>query len=104
MNELKIQGTVNRDPYYTEGRVWKVTVYVENDRGYKNYFDVISFSDADKYNALDVKEGDVVKAVGECSLNKYNDYASVQLVIDKFAKVEIKTEPVADVIAASTDF
>lgn len=88
MNELRLQGKVNREPFYTSGKFWKATIVTENDRGYKAYFDAIAFNeDADKYNELGIKEGDELKAMGECRRNEYNGYVSIQLVINKLAKV-----------------
>ena len=89
MNQSKIQGEVQQDPYYKEGKFWKCRVQTKNDRGFTTNHDCIGFTDkCDELNKLGVKMGNIVYATGEHRLNRYNDYTSLQLVVDTFKIVE----------------
>lgn len=89
MNYAKIQGTVEQDPYYKDGKFWKVRVKTVNERNRPTNHDCIAFSDkCEDLNKLGVKMGNVVYATGEHQLNRYNDFTTLQLVIDEFKIVE----------------
>ena len=89
ISRSEIQGTVEQDPFYTAGKVWKVRVKTTNSRNRPTNHDCIAFSDkCDDLNKLGVKMGNIVHATGEHQLNRYNDYTSLQLVIETFKIVE----------------
>lgn len=85
-NQCTIEGKVGREPFYSEGKLWRVSVVVEHgEQQWTDWFNVTAFhANADALSEQDVGVGDMVRAVGPISLVERGGYWNLQLVPDEF--------------------